>query len=88
MLYETAIIILLAIICFLLYKLYTINYTRGRGKTDFIPANLRKDLENLEEDGNKISESRLKDVNSKIFELEKRVEKNESVVEKLIEELG
>lgn len=88
MLYEIAIIVLLAIICFLLYQLYRIKYTEGRGETEFIPQNLKKDLTNLDDTRNKETETRLRDVNHRISELERKIEKNEKVVEKLIEELG
>jgi uncharacterized protein YicC (UPF0701 family) len=88
MLYEIAIIILLAIICFLLYRLYRIKYTGSRVKTEFIPENLKKDLANLDDNRNKETEMMLKDVNNRISEIERKIEKNERVVEKLIEELG
>jgi hypothetical protein len=88
MLYEIAIISLLAVICFLLYQLYRIKYTEGGGKAEFIPENLKKDLASLDDDGSREIAMRLRDVNQRISELERKVEKNESVVEKLIEDLG
>jgi len=88
MMYEVAVIALLAVICFLLYKLYRIKYTVGTGKNEFIPAGLKKDLEDLGQDRNRETEMRFRDMSSRLSELEKKIERNEKVVEKLIEELG
>jgi len=88
MLYEIAVVVLLAVICFLLYQIYRIKYTGKREKPEFIPEKLKRDLEDLGTDPNKELEMRFGDINSRIDELEKKVRKNESVVEKLIEGLG
>jgi len=88
MLYEIAIIILLAIISFLLYQLYKIKYTGGRGKSEFIPENLKKDLYIADDSRNREIEMELMGVNRRISELERKIEKNENVVGKLIKELG
>jgi len=88
MMYELATIALLAVICFLLYKLYRLKYTEGRGKSDFIPRNLKMDLMDLDEDKGKETVMRFRDIGGRISDLEKRIERNEKVVEKLIEELG
>ncbi len=87
MVYEIIVISLLAIICFLLYKLYTIKYTRGRGN-EIIPESWKTDLMELGNDKGKELEMRFEDMNSRISEVEKRIEKNERVVEKLVEELS
>jgi len=88
MLYEITTTVLLAVICFLLYQLYRIKYKEGRGKTEFVPEKLKRDLENLGSDGSSEISMRLSDMSSKISELEGKMGKNERVVEKLIEELG
>jgi len=88
MIYEIVIIILLAIICFLLYKLYRIKYTGGAPADEFIPRDLKKDLMETGIDERKEIELRFRDISSKISEFEKKLERNERVVEKLIEELG
>lgn len=88
MIYEIAVIALLAVICFLLYKLYRIKYTVGVGKNEFIPAGLKKDLEAIVPERNRETEMRFRDMSSRLSELEKKIERNEKVVEKLIEELG
>lgn len=87
MVYEIIVISLLAIICFLLYKLYRIKYTMGRGN-EIIPENWKTDLMELGNDKGKELEMRFEDMNSRISEVEKRIEKNERVVEKLVEELS
>ena len=85
MIYEVIIVFLLAIICFLLYQLYRIKYT-GLSKNEFIPESLKKDLMNLEEGVGKDRE--LEEINSRISELQERIEQNERVVEKLVKELS
>lgn len=87
MVYEIVVILLLVIICFLLYKLYRIKYTGGKG-SGVIPERWKRDLMDLGNDKGKESEMRFEDVNSRISEIEKRIEKNERVVEKLVEELS
>jgi hypothetical protein len=88
MFYEAAVVVLLAVICFLLYRLYRIKYT-GRGeKTEFVPENIRRDLADLGEHESKEAEMRLRDIDKRISDLERKVEKNEGVIEKLIEDLG
>jgi hypothetical protein len=88
MIHEFAIIALLAIICFLLYQLYRLKYTEGKGKSEFIPQTLKKDLTELDDNKSKETTMRFRDMSSRISELERRIERNERVVEKLIEELG
>jgi hypothetical protein len=88
MLYEITTVVLLAVICFLLYRLYRIKYTRSGEKPEFIPHKLKMDLEDLGADRDKETEMRFKDMGARISELEKKIQKNESVIEKLIEDLG
>jgi hypothetical protein len=88
MMYEIAVIALLAVICFLLYKLYRIKYTVGAGRTGFIPENLKKDLDDIVPERKRETEMRFSDINARISGLERRLEKSERFVEKLIEELG
>ena len=90
MVYETfyvIIIALLAVICFLLYKLYRIKYKDRSDSTELIPENWKKELMNLDDDKGKEMEMRFGDLNSRISELEKRLQRNEGVVEKLVKEL-
>lgn len=88
MLYEIVVILLLAIICFLLYKLYRINYTEGKGSSELIPESWKKNLMELGNDKGKELEIRFEDINSSISEIEERIKRNESVVEKLVKELS
>ena len=88
MTYEIVVILLLIIICFLLYKLYRIKYTEGKDSSELIPENWKKDLMTLDSDGGKELELRFGDINSRISEIEKRIEKDERVVEKLVKELS
>ncbi len=89
--YETVfmavIILLLAVICFLLYKLYTIKYNEGKGSV-LIPGGWKRDLMELDSGKGEGVETRFGDMESRISEIEKRVEKNEKVVEKLVKELS
>jgi hypothetical protein len=88
MVYEIVIILLLVIICFLLYKLYTIKYTEREKGSELIPERWKRDLAELGDDRGKGIKMRLEDINSRISEIEKRVGKNEKFVEKLVEELS
>jgi hypothetical protein len=88
MIYEITTIVLLAVICFLLYQLYRLKYKGGEGKNEFISQALKKDLAELDSNTSKETMIRLRDMGSRVSELEKRIERNERVVEKLIEELG
>lgn len=85
--FAPAVILLLAVICFLLYKLYRIKYREGK-VGGIIPESWKKDLTELDDGVAKEIETRLKDVNSRISQIEERIKKNERVVEKLVEELG
>ena len=90
MVYETFYVIitlLLVVICFLLYKLYMIKYNGRSDSTEFIPENWKKELMNLDGDSGREMEMRFGDLNSSISELEKRIERNEGFVEKLVKEL-
>lgn len=88
MIYEITIAALLAIICFLLYKIYRLKYTRGKGKNEFMPQAMQNDLKALDDNTSKETMMRFRDMGSRISDLEKRIERHERVVEKLIEELG
>lgn len=88
MMYEITTVVLLAVICFLLYLIYRIKYTGSGEKPEFMPHKLRMQLEDLGVDGSKETKMRFSDMNARISELEKKIQKNESVVEKLIEDLG
>ena len=90
MIYEFIITLLLVIICFLLYKLYTLKYTTHKGiseSNDLIPKDIKKSFENLEDEKAKEIQTKFDDINFKISELEKRLKKNEEVMKKLIEEI-
>ncbi len=87
MVYEIVIIFLLAIICFLLYKLYRIKYEEGGG-SELIPKGWKKDLMELDSEKGKEFEMRFEDINSRISEIEKRIERYERIVKKLVEELS
>lgn len=91
MVYETVfmavVILLLAVICFLLYKLYTIKYTGGKG-SGLIPESWKNDLMGLDSEKGKWIEMRFGDMDSRVSEIEKRVDRNEKVVEKLVKELS
>ena len=83
----TVILLLLAVICFLLYKLYRINYT-NTARSSFIPESLKRDIMNLDENKESLLEMRVKDIGEKIHEIEKKLEKQEMIIENLVEELG
>ncbi|MEE9323794.1 MAG: hypothetical protein V3U72_04580 [Candidatus Aenigmarchaeota archaeon] len=88
MVYEIVVILLLVIICFLLYKLYKIKYTEGRGSSELISESWKKNLMELNDDKGKGLEIRFGDINSRISEIEERIRRNERVVEKLVKELS
>ena len=88
MIYEITISALLVIICFLLYQLYRLKYKEGKGKNEFMSRAMQNDLMKLDDNTSKETAMRFRDMNSRISELERRIERNERVVEKLIEELG
>ncbi len=85
MVYEIVIVVLLALICFLLYKMYKIKYTGEH--YSFIPEELKKDIVNLGSD-RKWIETRFEDVESRITDIEKNVKRVEKVMERLVKELG
>ena len=87
MTYEIVVILLLAVICFLLYKLYKIKYTEGGGR-ELIPESWKKDIMELGNDGGRELEVRFEDMKSRVSEIEKKIKKNERVVEKLVDELS
>ena len=87
MVYEIVIVILLAVICFLLYKLYRIKYT-GPRTGEIIPESWKRDLSELGDDKGKALDLRFDDINSRISEIERKVERTEKFIEKLIKEIG
>ena len=88
MVYEIAVIVLLAIICFLLYQLYRLKYKMSASTGGFAPFSAKTDFKELDDRSPLENEKKIMDINSRISELERRIEKNEDIVEKLIEELG
>jgi hypothetical protein len=87
MAYEIVIILLLAVICFLLYKLYRIKYTEREG-SELIPEGWKKDLMTLGNDKGRELGLKFEGINSRISEIEKKIERNGKVVERLVEELS
>jgi hypothetical protein len=91
MAYETVfiavIILLLAVICFLLYKLYTIKYNEGKG-VGLIPESWKNDINGLDSGKTREIETRLGDMDSRVSEIERRIEREGKVVEKLVRELS
>ncbi|MEM5871750.1 MAG: hypothetical protein QW051_02670 [Candidatus Aenigmatarchaeota archaeon] len=88
MMYETIIIILLIVICFLLYNLYRLKYKVTTETSKLIPSDIKKEFEKVDEESSKEIFMRFNDINSKLSELEIRIEKAENFIKKLIEELG
>lgn len=80
--------VLLAVICFLLYKLYRIKYTIPRGEGGIIPESWKREMMNLESDSGKELDMRFEEIDSRISDLEGKVRKNEKIVERLAEELS
>lgn len=82
--------VLLAIICFLLYLIYKVKYggTQERGNpASTASKDLREALESLGADDRGEIERRIRELESKISEMDERIGKNEDVVERLADEL-
>lgn len=88
MVYELITVLLLVAICFLLYKLYKIKYTQGEEDRGLISDKWKSELMNLEDDEGKAVGMKLEDIDYKISELEKKIEKNENFIKKLVEQLS
>jgi hypothetical protein len=88
MVYEFATVVLLVVICFLLYQLYRIKYREGSLGDNSLSGTIKKDLMKLEDKDGKVLEMRIKDIDSRISELEKKLEKSNALVEKFVEELS
>lgn len=88
MVYEAVTVILLVVVCFLLYKLYRIKYGEGGQDENSLSLALKRDLGKLDDDGSGVFESRFRDIEKRIQELEKTVEKNNNFVERLAEEMS
>jgi len=85
---EVIIVALLAIICFLLYKLYKIKYTGLKESDELIPGSWKKELSELDDDKGKEFRLRFQDIDNRISGIERKVERIDGIIERLIKELG
>ena len=88
MMYEFIIIVLLAVVCYLLYQIYRINYRVRNSPDSSLLESFKNDLKSLDDNKGRSLEMRFKDVNSRISELEKTIEKNNNFVQRLADELS